>query len=92
MIDYSEECPDILKNFISYCFITKNLSELTLKQYYYDLMKFVKYFARFKPENFDVMEIEKITYQDLFNYLYATTSKLSAPTRSRRIASIRRCI
>lgn len=89
MINYSEECPDVLKNFISYCFISKNLSQMTLKQYYYDLLKFVKYFARFKPQNFDIIEIEKITYQDLFNYLYATTSKLSAPTRARRIASIK---
>jgi site-specific recombinase XerD len=62
---------------------------MTLKQYYYDLMKFVKYFAKFKPENFDVLEIEKITYQDLFNYLYNTTNSLSAPTRARRIASIK---
>jgi site-specific recombinase XerD len=62
---------------------------MTLKQYYYDLMKFVKYFAKFKPENFDVLEIEKITYQDLFNYLYNTTNSLSAPTRARRVASIK---
>jgi site-specific recombinase XerD len=88
MISYSEECPQIVRDFINYCFM-KNLSEGTIKQYYFDLMKFVKYFARFKPENFDLIEIEKITIQDLVNYIVLTTKELAKPTRARKVASLK---
>ncbi len=89
MINFSDECPQVLKDFINYCYLSKNLSQGTLKQYYFDLMKFIKYFAKFKPINFDITEIERITSSDLQNYLYDTTIDKSAPSRARKIASIK---
>lgn len=89
MIDYSDECPQIVRDYLNYCFLSKNLSQGTIRQYYFDLMKYVKYFALFKSINFDITEIKRITSQDLFNYLFTTTKDLKASTRARKIASLK---
>jgi site-specific recombinase XerD len=89
MIEYSDDCPQIIKDFLNYCFLSKNLSPLTIRQYYFDLMKYVKYFALFKPVNFDITEIKRITSQDLFNYLFTTTKELKANSRARKVTSLK---
>lgn len=99
-----ELCFTELADFITYSEDVKKSSELTVYNYYRDLMLFFRYMkfikgtarANQKIEDIDITDInldfiEKITLDDIYRYFYYLTEirSNSGATRARRVSSIR---
>jgi|688.fasta_scaffold162183_1 integrase/recombinase XerD len=91
MIEYKQDCPQLVKDFLNYQFTIKGSSQGTIVNYYSDLMIFIKYFSKNKAENFNINDLKRITLDDLYNFMFflANDNKCKAPTRARKTSSIK---
>ena len=95
--------PDFLNSFLDYSITILNKSPNSIKEYNYDLnrfLRYIKYHLRFTDEkNIDAIDIHdmtldmvnKITLEDIHSYLFylANTFQSKPATRARKAASIR---
>ena len=99
----TEGNPEFLNSFLDYTATILNKSPNTVKEYNYDLNRFLKYIkVRFKmtdKTNFDevyindlkIETIEKITLDDIHGYLFYLTNNFNSKpaTRARKASAIR---
>ena len=104
MINNTEKIPNLLKDYINYN-INLNKSPNTIKEYKYDLIRFLKYMTALsngtKPEkiDFDNIDISKVNSaflaridsSDIYDYMsyLATTLSDGPSTRARKLAAIK---
>ena len=96
-------CPIFLKNYLTYMSVIKGKSENTVKQYYYDLIIFLRYnlmieknispdeFNSIDIKDFDFDIIKKITLDDLYAFMAYINNEHSSNDsfRARKVASLR---
>lgn len=92
----TNECPEILKDFLSYLSGIKNYSYHTIKNYYLDLMIFFKFIKEYMEievdiKDFNVFILANVQEKDIIAFLvYLNYYKdNTAQTRQRRLSSIR---
>lgn len=98
-LDYSD-MPEIIQDYLrNYLKLTKNRSDTTIKEYYYDLREifnFIKYnknksniknYKEIKINDLDLDFFEKVELNDIYNYLYEIDIK--PISRSRKISAIK---
>ena len=92
----TNECPEILKDFLAYLSGIKNYSYHTIKNYYLDLMIFFKFIKEYMEievaiKDFNVFILAKVQEKDIIAFLvYLNYYKdNTAQTRQRRLSSIR---
>lgn len=92
----TNECPEILKDFLSYLSGIKNYSYHTIKNYYLDLMIFFKFIKEYMEievdiKDFNVFVLANVKEKDIIAFLvYLNYYKdNTAQTRQRRLSSIR---
>lgn len=99
----TERNPEFLNSFLDYTATILNKSPNTIKEYNYDLnrfLKYIKYHLHLTDEkNIDVIDIHdvtldsmnKVTLDDIHSYLFylANTFQSKPATRARKVASIR---
>lgn len=99
----TERNPEFLNSFLDYTATILNKSPNTVKEYNYDLNRFLKYLMyKFKltdKKNFEEVDIHdltldtmnKVTLEDIHSYLFylANTFHSKPATRARKVASIR---
>lgn len=102
MINDKEQIPPLLKDYINYN-INLNKSVNTIKEYQYDLVRFLKYMSSLEKgnkkidyENEDISKINstflsKIDSSDIYSYMsyLATELKLEPASRARKLAAIK---
>ena len=98
-----ERNPEFLNSFLDYTATILNKSPNTVKEYNYDLNRFLKYISyHFKltdKKNIDEIDIHdmnindlnKVRLEDIHSYLFYLTNKFDSKpaTRARKVASIR---
>jgi site-specific recombinase XerD len=99
-----DEIPQVIKDFLHYMETIKGKSKNTIKEYYYDLRLFFRYFkvARnmvHKEKEFDEIEINDITIEhiksislsDLYSFMsYVSRARdNTASSRARKVASLK---
>lgn len=92
----TNECPEILKDFLAYLSGIKNYSYHTIKNYYLDLMIFFKFIKDYMEievaiKDFNVFILANVQEKDIIAFLvYLNYYKdNTAQTRQRRLSSIR---
>lgn len=101
----NNENPEILDDFLNYIRVIKGSSELTIKEYEYDLNRFLKYvklssetkviditnFDKTQFKSSDIKLLEALTPRDIYAYLsFLDKEHRNAPrTRARKLASLR---
>ena len=92
----TNECPEILKDFLAYLSGIKNYSYHTIKNYYLDLMIFFKFIKEYMEievaiKDFNVFILANVQEKDIIAFLvYLNYYKdNTAQTRQRRLSSIR---
>ncbi len=100
--DYND-CPELVKNYLRDMEIIKGLSTRTVNGYYIDLRFFFKFIKNYKStspvqdfsdvniSNINLSFIEKITTNDVYEFLYYVTrqGKNNPSTRARKLSSIK---
>lgn len=98
-----EQNPEFLNMFLDYSIITLNKSTNSVKEYNYDLAKFLKFimikfkltdeedFSKIDISEFSVNDLKKIQFDDINAYLthLAIIEKAKPATRARKISTIR---
>ncbi|MBQ9657732.1 MAG: tyrosine recombinase XerC [Clostridia bacterium] len=98
-----EQNPEFLNMFLDYSIITLNKSTNSVKEYNYDLAKFLKFimikfkltdeedFSKIDISAFSVDDLKKIQFDDINAYLthLAIVEKAKPATRARKISTIR---
>ena len=95
-----EDAPEIVQHFLKdYLKVAKNRSDLTIKEYYYDISNMLKFVRREKEnikidsykdiqiKDLNIEFMKKITTEDLYEYVFAMNAK--AVSRSRKISSMK---
>jgi len=103
-MDFSNDIPKVLKEFLIYIETIKGQSKNTVKEYFYDLrtfFRFLKIHYNLVDNNIDFNEIEisdinpeilnKVTLSDLYEYMSFVNSRRSnsASSRARKVSSLR---
>lgn len=100
-----EECPQILEEYLNYLSIVKGLSPATVREYYYDLMNFLRFTKKrsnwssyrntpldeIPVSDMEAKDLENLELKDFHAYLAysADTEMNSASRRARKTSSIR---
>ena len=91
------QCPDFFLAYILYITVTKALSNRTVQEYYLDIRLFLKYLRMMRDPQFQsiddlheipikdmqVSELESVTLQTLYDYLYYVTEERENHDRAR---------
>ncbi len=91
------QCPDFFLDYILYITVTKSLSSRTVQEYYLDIRMFLKYLRMMRDSQYQntdnlheipikdmqISELESVTLQDLYNYLYYVTEERENHDRAR---------
>lgn len=100
----SDDCPDIIKEFLGYIQTIKGKSEKTVLEYYFDLRTFFRFMKTSKNladqntkleeidiSDIDIKFIETITLTNIYEFLsYTATQRGNGPAaRARKVSSLR---
>lgn len=101
MTDYSEY-PQFVRDFLSHKLTIEGKSQLTVKEYAYDIRAFLKYIKHYKNKakddyleenisNMTVEDIKSITISDVYEFLLfvGTQKSNNVRTRARKLSSIK---
>lgn len=104
-MDYKEDSPKYLSDFLDYMVVIKNRSSLTVKNYYSDLRLFLRYikqkndpslkdvdFSEIKINDVSEELIKSVTLSDILEFLHYTMDERSnhQTARARKAVAIRR--
>lgn len=99
-----DDCPELLKDFLNYIATIKNLSPNTIDSYYLDLKEFLRFLKRSRKEaqpdtpfteiiisDISKEDLEKVTVEEVYDYLTFTMRELNNVSRSRarKVTSLR---
>lgn len=103
MLDYMNDAPPILRDFLSYHETVRGHSANTVDEYFLDLRSFFRYmkqmrglterkpFASISILDIDIAFIRTITLSEIYDYLtfLSRSRKLNAASRARKVSAIR---